>query len=43
MGLMDVVRKKMQSFLQIDPPVAMMINIVEIFDFQGNAIKNRIW
>jgi hypothetical protein len=43
MGLMDVVRKKMQSWLQIDPPVAMMINIVEIFDFQGNAIKNRIW
>lgn len=43
MGFMDNVRKKMQSWLQINPPVAMMINIEEIFDFQGNAIKNRIW
>ena len=43
MGLMDIVKKKMQSWLRIDPPVAMMINIMEVFDFQGSAIKNRIW
>lgn len=43
MGFMENVRKRMQSWLQINPPVAMMINISEIYDFQGNAIKNRIW
>lgn len=43
MGFMDNVRKRMQSWLQINPPVAMMINISELYDFQGNAIKNRIW
>lgn len=43
MGLMDNVRKKMQSWLQINPPLAMLINIQEVLDFQGNAIKNRIW
>lgn len=43
MSFMDNIRKKMQSWLQINPPVAMMINISEIYDFQGNAIKNRIW
>ena len=36
-------KKKMQSWLNINPPIAMMINIEELFDFQGNAIKNRIW
>lgn len=43
MGFMDNVKKRMQSWLQINPPGAMMINISEIYDFQGNAIKNRIW
>ena len=43
MSLMDKVREKMQSFLQINPPIAMMINIQEVLDFEGNAIKNRIW
>ena len=43
MGFMDNVRRRMQSFLQINPPMAMMINLEEVLDFQGNAIKNRIW
>lgn len=43
MGIMDRIREKAQSWLQINPPVAMMINITEIYDFNGNAIKNRIW
>lgn len=43
MGLMDWTRNKMQSWLQINPPLAMLINIQEVLDFQGNAIKNRIW
>lgn len=43
MGFMDGIRNKMQSWLQINPPLAMLINIEEVLDFQGNAIKNRIW
>lgn len=43
MGFMDGVRRMMQSWLQINPPIAMMINIQENLDFEGNAIKNRIW
>lgn len=43
MSFMDGVRKKMQSWLQINPPLSMLINIQEVLDFQGNAIKNRIW
>lgn len=43
MGFKDYMRKRMQSFLQINPPIAMTINLEEILDFQGNAIKNRIW
>lgn len=43
MGIMDRMRKRMQSWLQINPPMAMLINLQEVLDFQGNAIKNRIW
>jgi len=43
MGFSDFMRRKMQSWLQINPPMAMLINLQEVLDFQGNAIKNRIW
>lgn len=43
MGLMENVRKRMQSWLQINPPLAMLVNIQEVLDWEGNAIKNRIW
>ena len=43
MSFMDNVRERLQSWLQINPPLAMMINIQEVLDFEGNAIKNRIW
>lgn len=43
MGLMDNVKHKLQSWLQINPPLAMLINIQEVLDFQGTAIRNRIW
>ena len=43
MSFMDNVRKRLQSWLQINPPLAMLINIQEVLDFNGNAIKNRIW
>ena len=40
---MDNFRSRMQSWLQINPPLAMTINIEEVLDFTGNAIKNKIW
>ena len=43
MGIKDMIRTKMQSFLEINPPIAMTINIQEWLDFNGNAIKNKIW
>ena len=43
MGFRDMIRTKLQSFLEISPPIAMTINIQEWLDFNGNAIKNRIW
>ena len=43
MGFMDYMRKRMQSWLQINPPLAMLINLQEVLDFQGTAIRNRIW
>lgn len=41
--MMNGFKKKMQSWLEINPPLAMLVNIQEVLDFQGNAIKNRIW
>ena len=43
MGFGNYMRTKMQSWLQINPPSAMLINLQETLDYQGNAIKNRIW
>ena len=40
---MDNVRDKMQSWLQINPPVANRISLQEFLDWDANAIKNRIW
>lgn len=40
---MDNMRNKMQSWLQINPPVASSINLQEFLDWEGNAIRNRIW
>lgn len=43
MGIMDEIRKRMRSFLQIEPAVGHMISIQEYLDYEANAIKNRIW
>jgi len=43
MGFMDNLKRRMQSWLNINPPMAMLINLQEVLDYQGNAIKNRIW
>lgn len=39
----EVVRNKARSFLQIQPGTGITVNISEMLDFEGNAIKNRIW
>ena len=43
MGFKDYVRDKMQSFLNIQPPQSFTINLDGMLDYEGNAIKNRIW
>lgn len=43
MGIMDTIRNRMRSFLQIEPAAGQMINIQEYLDYEANAIKNRIW
>lgn len=43
MGIMDNFRNRMQSWLQINPPVASSINLQEFLDWEGNCIRNRIW
>lgn len=43
MGIMDRVRNRIRSFLQLEPPQAYQISIQETFDYEANAIKNRIW
>ena len=43
MSFMDKVRDSIRSFLQIEPATGKQISIRETLDYQGNAIKNRIW
>ena len=39
----DKIRMALRTFLQIQPPGVQGYQINELFDWQGNAIKNRIW
>lgn len=39
----DDLRDRMRSFLDIQPPIARSYNIWGGMDFEGNAIKNRLW
>lgn len=43
MSIMDAVREGIRSFLRIEPALGRSIYIRETLDYQGNAIKNRIW
>lgn len=43
MSFMDKIREKARSFLQLEPADGKQISIRETLDYQGNAIKNRIW
>lgn len=40
---MDMVRNGIKSFLQIQPASPSSINITETLDYEGNAVKNRVW
>lgn len=39
----DKIRMALRTFLQIEPAGVQGYRINEVFDWQGNAIKNRIW
>ena len=41
--MVDKVREGMQSFLEIQPPIAMSYNVWGDLDFAGNAVRNRLW
>lgn len=43
MRIMDHIRGRMRSFLELEPPSPQQISIRESLDYEGNAIKNRIW
>lgn len=43
MWIMDKIREGMRSFLRLEPPQSLQINIQERLDYQANAIKNRLW
>lgn len=43
MWIMDKIREGMRSFLRLEPPQSLQINIQEQLDYQANAIKNRLW
>lgn len=40
---MDTVRTSLQSFLEIQPPIARSYHVWGDMDYAGNAIKNRLW
>lgn len=40
---MDKVREGLQSFLEIQPPMVRSYHVWGDIDFNGNAIKNRLW
>lgn len=42
-NIMENVRSGVRSWLKIQPANPNQINIIESLDFEGNAIKNRIW
>lgn len=41
--LMDDVRERMRSFLDIQPPVARSYSVWGTADFYGAAVRNRLW
>lgn len=43
MGIMENAKKKLQSWLEITPPMAINVTVQETYDYVLNAVKNRIW
>lgn len=39
----EKVREGMRSFLEIQPPIARSYDVWGTMDFDGNAVKNRLW
>ena len=42
-NIMENVKDGVRSWLSIQPSTGLQVNIRETLDFQGNAIKNKIW
>lgn len=42
-NIMENVKDGVRSWLNIQPSTGLQVNIRETLDFQGNAIKNKIW
>lgn len=40
---MDIIRNKLQDFLNIQPATRQSINIIEPYTFETNCLKNLIW
>ena len=43
MGLMDMIRHRVRSFLRLEDPIPMQIQIQRELDYTTNAAKNNIW
>lgn len=43
MGLINIMRDRLRSFLRIEPPQRSTITIQQRLDYYANAAKNRIW
>lgn len=43
MGIMDMIRKSMRSFLKLEQAQPNVITITEAMTFEDNAAKNQIW
>lgn len=43
MGFIDSIRKRVRSFLQIEPAQKQDITIHELMDFDTNVFRNRLW
>ena len=40
---MDIIRNKLQDFLNIQPATKQSINIIEPYTFETNCLKNLLW
>lgn len=40
---MDIIRNKLQDFLNIQPATKQSINIIEPYTFESNCLKNLLW